>query len=152
MTTKRCPRCSKTKCTTNFYKNAARTDGFGTYCKLCEAAVSDPYRKSPEGKRKARERARKRRLSLIEQMGGECVCCGEDTYEFLQFDHIDGNGAEHRNELGRTSLATSDVIAKIEEFQLLCCNCNFAKGMYGGCPHEDARCAIMYLESSHLQE
>ena len=79
--------------------------------------------------------ARKRRVALIMSMGGCCACCGETTYEFLQFDHINNNGAAHRRELGKKSISIVDIRRRIEEFQVLCANCNFSKGMHGTCPH-----------------
>lgn len=135
----RCPRCDTTKSSNEFYKNRSRPNGHGIYCKLCERLVSGPYQKSDEGLAKARARARRRRENVLELLGGKCVCCNEDTYEFLQFDHINNDGAEHRKELGRSNLNTADVLRRITEFQILCANCNFAKGMYGTCPHEGSR-------------
>lgn len=134
---KRCPRCELTQPLSAFYRNAARRDGRGTYCKPCELAVSRPHQVSETGREGARRRAKRRREELIAELGGECACCGENTYEFLQFDHVKGGGASHRRALGRSSLSTSDIRrAGMENFQVLCCNCNFAKGIHGECPHQ----------------
>lgn len=132
---KQCSRCGEVKPLAGFYKNARRPDGVGVYCKPCEIAVSTPHRRSEAGRDGARKRAIRRRERLIADLGGCCVCCRETQYEFLQFDHINSNGAEHRRELGRTSLSTSDIRKRISEFQILCASCNFAKGFYGECPH-----------------
>ena len=137
---KRCPSCETEKPVAEFYRNRARSDGLGSYCKPCELAISRPGQVSPEGRIKARARARVRRTRLIEQLGGECVCCGEATYEFLQFDHAAGDGAAHRRLLGRTTIFTSDIVRYgLDKFELRCANCNFAKGAYGACPHEVQR-------------
>lgn len=133
---KKCGRCQTEKPVEDFYKNRARHDGISNYCKKCEVAVSSPGRKTPEGRARARARARARRQSLIAELGGACSCCGEDTYEFLQFDHINNDGADHRRKLGKKALVTSDIRKMgLEHFQLLCANCNFAKGMHGKCVH-----------------
>ena len=58
--------------------------------------------------------------------------------EFLQIDHIDGGGTKHRREIGVGMLykwlRRNNYPAG---FQTLCANCNFAKGRYGKCPHEN---------------
>jgi len=66
--------------------------------------------------------------------GSFCACCGEDHYEFLCIDHVDNNGAAHRKKVG-------DVLSWLSKngypsgFQVLCINCNFAKGHLGECSH-----------------
>jgi len=84
----------------------------------------------------AKEYARRIRREVIEHYGSKCVCCGETTYEFLSFDHINGKGKEHRKITG-TSLA---LWLKRNNYpktiQILCHNCNQAKGWWGICPHK----------------
>jgi len=66
-----------------------------------------------------------------------CKCCGEKTYEFLSLDHIKGGGNQHRKKLGSKyifSQLISDGLPK--GYQVLCHNCNLAKGFYGICPHK----------------
>ena len=95
-------------------------------------------------KRNAWERARNAeiRRQVIEHYGGKCVCCGEKEQAFLQLDHIDGNGNKHRREIeakagGRVSMVKWAWTNKYPDFlQLLCANCNMAKGIYGKCPHQ----------------
>jgi hypothetical protein len=86
---------------------------------------------------------RNRRLRIISQYGGQCTCCGEDHWAFLEFDHINDDGAAHRlivpwHKLPQWIIKNNypDVI------QLLCSNCNKAKGLYGICPHKALRIAI----------
>lgn len=69
--------------------------------------------------------------------GYKCVCCGETQKEFLQLDHVDNDGAEHRRKIGRTSIyGWLKKHGFPEGFQVLCANCNYAKGFYGYCPHQ----------------
>lgn len=60
--------------------------------------------------------------------------------DFLAIDHVEGNGAAHRRELGGTGTVFYAWLVKNnfpKEFQILCHNCNFAKFRNGGvCPHQ----------------
>lgn len=100
----------------------------GLHCVVCLQRTATAKQKSH----------RKRRQKLIDAYGGKCKCCGEDRFEFLQIDHVNNDGADHRKLIGRTGLM--DWLARHrypqEGFQLLCANCNFAKGHYGECPHQ----------------
>jgi hypothetical protein len=80
----------------------------------------------------------RQRKKVIEHYGGRCACCAEATYEFLAIDHKDGGGAGDRKRglvarrwyswIIRNGFPTS--------LQILCHNCNVAKGIYGECPHK----------------
>jgi hypothetical protein len=82
------------------------------------------------------------KIKVLEAYGGEnycCACCGEKHYEFLSIDHINGDGKAHRKELGLTGNKFYKWLIKNnfpKGFQVLCMNCNFAKGLYGHCPHK----------------
>lgn len=82
------------------------------------------------------------RLEAFRAYGGEnfcCKCCGESTLEFLALDHIDGGGNAHRKSIRPTGIVSMYEWAKRSGyppiFQVLCHNCNLAKGFYGSCPH-----------------
>jgi len=65
----------------------------------------------------------------------DCTCCGEKMLQFLSIDHIEGGGRRHREEIGnmyRWLISNSFP----EGYQVLCHNCNLAKGFYGQCPHK----------------
>lgn len=79
----------------------------------------------------------KRRECLV-HYGSKCVCCGETEQKFLQLDHIDNNGKEHRKKLTtrlETWLVNNDFPSDYR-IQILCANCHVAKTNYGSCPHE----------------
>lgn len=91
-------------------------------------------------RRKQREKAYALRLKVLRHYSNgtmRCACCGESHEEFLQMDHIDGNGGKHRREIGRSKiydwLKHNDYP---EGFRVLCANCNCARGFYGYCPHD----------------
>lgn len=86
-------------------------------------------------------RGRKLKSLIIETYGNICACCGEDAIEFLSIDHINGGGHKHRKKTGG---GTSFYLWLKRNnyppgFQVLCYNCNQAKGYYGKCPHQIAR-------------
>lgn len=91
-------------------------------------------RSKPKRRLAMRDRFRNQRQHCIEQYGGKCNCCGESQPEFLAFDHIFGGGNQHRKKIGNITdwLIRHDYPDTI---QLLCHNCNMAKGFYGKCPH-----------------
>lgn len=81
---------------------------------------------------------KKLRLEILEYYGGRCRCCGESEEKFLSFDHINNNGAEHRRKVNYGSISwwlKKEGFPK--DFQILCHNCNGAKGYYGICPHQE---------------
>lgn len=82
------------------------------------------------------------REEVLVAYGGKrpiCRCCKESTKEFLAIDHKNGGGSKHLKELklrgsGFYRWLKQNGFPK-KDFQILCHNCNFAKGRYGQCPH-----------------
>ena len=87
-----------------------------------------------------RERNAALRAELLEAYGKKCNCCGERERIFLDLDHINNDGAEHRRELGNGTQVMLALKAQgwpKDRYQLLCCNCNQGKARNGGiCPHK----------------
>lgn len=80
----------------------------------------------------------RRKREVFEKYGGViCRCCGETRIEFLALDHIHGGGNRHRREAKIVKLAAwlkrNDYPPG---FQVLCFNCNQAKGAGIVCPHQ----------------
>lgn len=80
--------------------------------------------------------------AAFEAYGGyKCACCGETHEEFLQIDHTEGNGAEHR----RNEPSAYKIYEWLRKhkypagFRVLCSNCNWAYGRYGYCPHQKSQ-------------
>lgn len=82
-----------------------------------------------------REYKAKKKLIVFEAYGNKCACCGENQKEFLTIDHVNGGGHVHRERVGTNVYL--DIIREgfPTTYQLLCFNCNCAKGIYGACPH-----------------
>jgi hypothetical protein len=91
---------------------------------------------------KAKESIGRMRRLVIAAYGGKCECCGVTEYEFLNIDHKNNDGAEHRKKDKKTSTGYGLYrhIIKTnfprDRFRLLCWNCNCSRGIYGRCPHE----------------
>lgn len=139
-------------------RNPAQPDR--TRCHICAARQKLYYTKPDVKERRSKEwinltkqqkehhnaqktvRRRKQRERIIAAYGGQCACCGESLPEFLTVDHIDGGGNQHRRSLSRSSDSGYRIYGWLERnnypegFQILCWNCNLAKGIYGQCPHQ----------------
>ena len=77
---------------------------------------------------------------MLDALGHECSCCGEREVRFLTLDHINNDGARYRqmyNEQQIYRMARREGWPK-DKYQVLCMNCNFAKGHFGICPHKEA--------------
>lgn len=106
------------------YKNGNKT----FRCRPCNRSATKKYYD------------RKREL-VFGHYGKKCVCCKEDTFEFLSIDHINNDGYIARLNDG-SRLSGVHLYQKIvkdgfpDSFQTLCMNCNFGKRMNNGiCPH-----------------
>lgn len=128
-----CTRCKVLKPRSEFWKNFNKPRG---YCKSCNRVHS-------KNKRDAT------RLRVLKHYGGDppqCACCGIAVLEFLAIHHKNGNGKQHRKEIGvgnGTSFYDWLVTNHFPVgFGVLCHNCNFADGHYGACPHKKQQEAI----------
>jgi hypothetical protein len=79
------------------------------------------------------------RVQVLEMYGSVCACCGEYRPEFLAVDHVNNDGTAQRKCHGGGYRYTKWLLSeKRDGFQVLCHNCNSAKGFYGYCPHENS--------------
>lgn len=100
--------------------------------------------KRPYIKEKRKQYAWNRRMKCLIAYGGKipkCKCCGLTEPKFLCLDHTNGGGTSHRKTVGSTSAFYCWLIRnkfpKNIGIQVLCHNCNMAKGFYGKCPHKE---------------
>jgi hypothetical protein len=112
------------------------------------------YSKNREQKLKEmRMRVKKVRLAALAAYGDStCQCCYEKMYEFLALDHINNDGKKHRREVGGSGTPFYFWLKKLGfpkiGIQVLCHNCNTAKGLYGVCPHQFLKTPIdVFLKS-----
>jgi len=119
-----CYNCGKSKDEVEFYKRTRSIDGLDNSCKECSKA-------------RVKANQQKTRRFCLEHYGGQCACCGENSYEFLCIDHINGGGHQHRKKVGHgySFLLWLKKNNMPEGYRILCHNCNMATGLYGYCPH-----------------
>ena len=160
---KRCPQCETDKFENEFFKNKnprCKGEEYSSWCKVCNRRRhrSRYYRKRKEVlldkknkryKMSEEDRMRKRisrkayneknREIVLDKLGNKCACCGEDEKLFLEIDHINNDGAQHRSRDTDSATMVRWLIKNNfpEGFQLLCSNCNMAKGRHGKCPHNN---------------
>lgn len=111
----------------DFCSNKCREEHKREYTKNYRSRI-DIYQKYIETHRRIRKQ---RKLRCLHHYGGnpsKCACCGEDHIEFLSIDHIHGGGLRHIKKI-RTQLYYWLIKNNFPEgFQVLCFNCNRAKG------------------------
>jgi hypothetical protein len=95
--------------------------------------------------KKGFEKAKKVKMVVLTTYGGnppKCACCGETAISFLTIDHINGDGNKHREQIWKELKQLKknrkrhgvDFYKWLinnhfpEGFQVLCANCNMAKG------------------------
>jgi hypothetical protein len=129
---RKCSRCGKIKDETLFQKSfgGARKN----YCYAC----------------KGRYQVAKARLEIYAALGSKCSCCGESHPQFLTLDHVKNDGGQRRKlPTERTWLQTVGIAKKEgwpkDRYQVLCYNCNSAKGHWGECPHKSSETRKQYL-------
>ena len=134
-------------------------------CQQCRDRRKDHYREDIVNRRLDGKRKKERvKLAALNAYGGcKCACCGETHIEFLAIDHINNDGAEHRRSivkgLGWKGSSTGIHMHQWLKnngyppgFQVLCHNCNFAKGHFDCCPHKrtSATHSSPALEPNHV--
>jgi hypothetical protein len=70
---------------------------------------------------------RKLKREMIDAYGGKCAICGENHFEFMTIDHINGGGTQHRKQIGTMNQWLKKQGWPKDEFRLLCFNCNCSK-------------------------
>lgn len=88
---------------------------------------------------KYNERKRMNRIDLKKEVfnhyGNKCLCCGENKFEFLTIDHINGGGTKHRKEVGADIYKWLKRNSYPDGYRVLCFNCNCSIAYSGYCPH-----------------
>jgi DNA repair exonuclease SbcCD ATPase subunit len=109
------------------------------------AAFAKKHRAEHKDQANAARKARYQRLraEALAAYGNKCACCGETHPHFLSIDHINGGGkkdrAAHGCEEGGMNWYLHLAKNHPDHVQILCHNCNMAKGHYGVCPHQIAK-------------
>lgn len=157
---KQCSKCKKLKKIECFGRDKKTKDGFNYWCRECvnqyskewhrKEYLKNPKRfrektrlwnlKNPKRKKEISKNWRlKLRTEVLKHYGGgipKCVCCGEKETMFLSIDHINNDGKEDRRKhgSGNTFYYWLRKNNYPKGYQVLCHNCNLAKGFYGYSP------------------
>lgn len=98
---------------------------------------------SPEKRRQYRQTTDSNLWNrVLDLLGRECACCGEDNLLFLTLDHKTDDAYKDRGrgmERGRDGrIARRRALREPHLFQILCYNCNCGRARNGGvCPHKE---------------
>lgn len=91
-------------------------------------------------------------MTVLQKYGGKCVCCGETYYKFLSLDHVNGGGAAHLKKEGNRAHYKDAIDRDFPiDYQVLCHNCNKAKGVSTSCPCGTRQTIQEYLETLPLK-
>lgn len=95
-------------------------------------------RADPEIAARDLERRRQPKQKIIQHYGSKCNCpgCHVVHAELLTIDHVNGDGASHKKETGRSDSLYRWIIRNNfpDSIQLPCGSCNLAKGTKDKCP------------------
>ena len=120
-----CSDCGAEKSVSDFYPHKYKTR---YQCKECHLAYNVLQRKE----------IRRKVMAHYSHNTIRCSCCGEQTIEFLAIDHVYDNGNIERRKY-KSDLTEWRYLIRSgfpDGYQVLCHNCNFAKSLSSGCPHQ----------------
>ena len=151
--TKVCPKCRVEKSTDLFYKN--KKGQYSSYCIACHLNYNMRTKRTGGIRTERNNREftgpnftvfRNYKKIVIEHYSNGkncCACCGETQIEFLTIDHINNDGKQHRKNIGIPGggprfyrWLIKNNFPDNPQLQILCYNCNLAKGHLGYCPHK----------------
>lgn len=142
---KLCSACDFSLPITSFYVANKKKNYISAVCKGCHKRRAKDWQAANTERKKAIANSYNANLKLVvlsHYSAGTptCKCCNEREIKFLAIDHINGGGFEHRKTINVRGGSQFYQWLKNNNypqgFQVLCHNCNMAKGLYGKCPHE----------------
>lgn len=95
------------------------------------------YDNGPSDKACKKKTYQRLRNVILDYYGRKCKCCGETIIEFLTIDHMNGHSTPRIKRRGGQRQILREIVESgfPDSIQILCYNCNCAKGVYGECPH-----------------
>lgn len=114
---------------TTFYKwvNKNKPNNIRLLCYNCNCKGGSKDVKNKRQTQRQKSRIELKKL-VFDNYGGRCINCNHDDLFSLTIDHISGNGAEHRKEIGPDicQWLKNNGFPK-DNYQILCYNCNYKK-------------------------
>ncbi len=126
---KHCIKCGVSLTKKNWLKYLVKRSNY--ICTPCYREYGKRYHKTDlDYNKKQRNRCRMRRSAVIFQYGNRCAQCGEDDYNKLTIDHVNGGGNAHRKEIRNciVDYLYNNLIDR-DGYQVLCYNCNCSKNV-----------------------
>ena len=86
-----------------------------------------------------REERERTWAAILAAYGPRCCCCGEGGVRFLTLDHVNGGGSRRAKTTAQRLLERRTLVRHLQthgrdpRYQILCWNCNCARGHYGTC-------------------
>lgn len=119
--------------------------------KSCEGCLTATRERSSKPSAYRAQKAHRQRLrdAALAAYGDKCACCGVTERAFLTIDHVNRDGAVHRQSIGNITINL--WLARHgypDGFQILCWNCNMGRERNDGvCPHEEQRADVRQLRA-----
>jgi len=130
---KACSVCKQNKNSTEFSKNAARSDGLQTICKPCRKEYNKKYYKDTPEKNVLRTKHILRKQLLIEAVTVPlkekgCTDCGEYYKSSMEFDHVSGTKEIEIGSLKKMSFSDKEMLEvlsdELAKCEVCCANCH----------------------------
>lgn len=133
----------------HYLQRSGYPSGYQVLCCNCNSAKTDSGACPHKLSRKTNEKNSNLKQEVFSQYAKplRCICCGVEGIDFLTVDHIIPKREMEKdlkmikigfraNRGGRVLYGWLKTKKYPKGFQILCWNCNFAKGNLGMCPHQ----------------
>ena len=131
---KLCSNCKEWKTANDFHKNKCARDGLNGHCKQChndKARIR--WKENPKYRdsvRAAKQRMKDRLRDIVAKYlkSHPCLCCGEENWLVLEFDHKDPE--DKAREIARfinDGCRVDRLSLEISKCDVLCANCHRLK-------------------------
>lgn len=143
-----CTGCGCNLPDTRFYRRKERGGQLYRHCKDCHRRLTSAWINARPETRRAYSRQWGKRLRIrtlrvvARSRNPQCSCCGETEVDFLVIDHMNGGGSKESASYGNHREFYQGIVQgkrDTSDLQILCANCNTAKGRAGTCPHHRVR-------------
>jgi len=118
ITHKTCNVCNVSKLLSDFYREKRGKLGVKPDCKQC-------YEKKPNRDLKVRrDYAQFTKIKLVNYLGGECIKCGYNLPEGIDFHHLDPSKKDFEISRRKGALSNEKVRKELQKCAPLCRNCH----------------------------
>lgn len=126
-----CPGCRRSRPTSAFHQNKARSDGLASTCKDCKSRAQRSWYERNRSAHIENTMARKRRVVAANRelywnylLGHPCVDCGISDPVVLEFDHEDELKVAAVARMLGEGWSWSAIAQELEKGAIRCANCH----------------------------